>query len=215
MSKLNMGKLNIRKLKVPPIKMWTFDQLKFAAAEALDQLKSAAAGPKDGSSLSSIHSNLKAGLIVVLLLGGGVGGWAATTQLSGALIAQGSVVVDSNVKKVQHPTGGIVGELLVHDGDHVTAGDVLVRLDETVLRANLAIVTKGLNDLAARKARLEAERDSAESITFPPDLLARTSDPDAMSAVAGAQNLFQLRRKARSIFMISIRPCPASWRSRY
>src|SRR5450759_1025872 len=128
MSILNIGKLNISKLKVPPIKTWTFDQLKFAA----DQFKFATVGPKDESSNSSIRSNLLAGLLVVLLLAGGVGGWAATTQLSGALIAQGSVVVDSNVKKVQHPTGGIVGELLVHDGDHVTAGDVLVRLDETV-----------------------------------------------------------------------------------
>ena len=65
-------------------------------------------------------------------------------KLSGALIAPGSVVVDSNVKKVQHPTGGIVGELRVRDGDRVKAGDVVVRLDDTVTRANLAIVTKGL-----------------------------------------------------------------------
>jgi HlyD family secretion protein len=174
------------KLQVPPIKPWTFERLKTAIA-----------GPKAESSVASIRSNLLAGLLVVLLLGGGVGGWAATAQLSGALIAQGSVVVDSNVKKVQHPTGGIVGELLVHDGDHVNAGDVLVRLDETVLRANLAIVTKGLNEFAARKARLEAERDATASITFAPELLARTNDSDAMSAVAGARNLFELRRKAR------------------
>lgn len=198
MNKPDMSKANIReKMKVPPIKTWTFDHLKFAASEAIDQLKIATTGPNDGSSFSSIRSNLRAGLIVVLVLGGGVGGWAATTQLSGALIAQGSVVVDSNVKKVQHPTGGIVGELLVHDGDHVKAGDVLVRLDETVLRANLAIVTKGLNELMARKARLEAERDGADQITFPPELLARTNDPDAMAAVAGAKSLFQLRRSAR------------------
>jgi len=176
----------VTKLKIPPTKIWIFDQTRVAAAE-----------PKDQSSLASIRSNLVAGLVVVLVLGGGVGGWAARAQLSGALIAQGSVVVDSNVKKVQHPTGGIVGELLVHDGDYVKAGDILVRLDETVLRANLAIVTKGLNDFAARKARLEAERDGADSITFPPDLLGKTGDPDAMSAVAGARNLFQLRRKAR------------------
>jgi HlyD family secretion protein len=174
------------KLQAPAIRAWTFERLKIAVA-----------GPKDESSHASIRSNLLAGLLVVLLLGGGVGGWAAATQLSGALIAQGSVVVDSNVKKVQHPTGGIVGELLVHDGDHVNAGDVLVRLDETVLRANLAIVTKGLNEFAARKARLEAERDSTDTITFPPELLARTNDPDAMSAIVGARNLFELRRKAR------------------
>ena len=119
------------------------------------------------SSRDSIHRHLLAGGLIVILLAGGVGGWAATTQLSGALIAQGSIVVDSNVKKVQHPTGGIVGKLFVRDGDHVKAGDILVQLDETVMRANLAIVTKGLDELTARKARLEAERDGAATITLP------------------------------------------------
>src|SRR5262245_56852342 len=103
----------------------------------------------------SIHRHALAGLVIVAVLAGGVGGWAGTMKLSGALIAPGSVVVDSNVKKVQHPTGGIVGELRVRDGDRVKAGDVVVRLDDTVTRANLAIVTKGLTELAARKARLE------------------------------------------------------------
>ena len=79
-----------------------------------------------------------------------------TTQIAGALIAQGSIVVDSNVKKVQHPTGGVVGKLNVQDGDRVKAGDILVQLDDTVTRANLAIVTKGLDELTARKARLES-----------------------------------------------------------
>ena len=88
-------------------------------------------------------------------------------EISGALIAPGTVVVDSNIKKVQHPTGGVVGQLLVHDGDHVKAGDLLVRLDDTVTRANLAIVTKALTELDARKARLEAERDGTETIKFP------------------------------------------------
>src|SRR5712691_8430916 len=89
----------------------------------------------------SIYNHMVAGIVVVIVLVGGVGGWAATTELSGALIAQGSIVVDSNVKKVQHQTGGVVGELRVHDGDHVTTGQVVVRLDDTVTRANLAIVT--------------------------------------------------------------------------
>src|SRR3981081_4140071 len=84
----------------------------------------------------SISQHLIAGIVVVVLLAGGVGGWAATTELSGALIAQGSIVVDSNVKKVQHPTGGVVGELRVHDGDRVQQGDIVVRLDDTVTRAN-------------------------------------------------------------------------------
>ena len=69
------------------------------------------------------------------------------TEISGAVIAPGSLVVDSNVKKVQHPTGGVVGEVAVRDGDRVKAGDILIRLDDTVTRANLAIVTKGLTEL--------------------------------------------------------------------
>jgi HlyD family secretion protein len=152
--------------------------------------------PAAGGSLASIRRHLFAGVMIVLLLGGGVGGWAATTELSSALIAQGSVVVDSNVKKVQHPTGGIVGELRAHDGDHVKAGDILVRLDETVMRANLAIVTKGLDELMARKARLEAERDGATTVTFPPELLAH-DNRDAVDAVDSERKLFQLRRTAR------------------
>jgi HlyD family secretion protein len=153
--------------------------------------------PARQSARVSIHRHLLAGVLIVLLLGGGVGGWAATTELAGALIAQGSIVVDSNVKKVQHPTGGIVGKLFVGDGDHVKAGQILVRLDETVMRANLAIVTKGLDQLTARKARLEAERDGADAITFPPELLAQTDDPEAQEAIKSERKLFELRRKAR------------------
>ena len=150
-----------------------------------------------GSSRYSIHRHLLAGGLIVLLLAGGVGGWAATTQIAGALIAQGSVVVDSNVKKVQHPTGGVVGKLNVQDGDRVKAGDILVQLDDTITRANLAIVTKGLDELAARKARLEAERDAAESITFPRMLLAHADDAPVATALANERKLFELRRNAR------------------
>ncbi|MGB7688344.1 MAG: biotin/lipoyl-binding protein, partial [Pseudolabrys sp.] len=150
-----------------------------------------------GSSRDSIHRHLLTGGLIVLLLAFGVGGWAATTQIAGALIAQGSIVVDSNVKKVQHPTGGVVGKLNVQDGDRVKAGDILVQLDDTVTRANLAIVTKGLDELAARKARLEAERDGADSITFPRLLLAHAAEPSVATALANESKLFELRRSAR------------------
>jgi HlyD family secretion protein len=145
----------------------------------------------------SIRRHELAGLALVIVLAVGVGGWAGTAKLSGALIAPGSIVVDSNVKKVQHPTGGIVGELRVSDGDHVKLGDILVRLDDTVTRANLAIVTKGLNGLAARKARLESERDGLESVVFPADLLARADDPDVAHVLNSERKLFDLRRSAR------------------
>jgi HlyD family secretion protein len=149
------------------------------------------------STRQSISRHMLAGLVIVLVMAGGVGGWAGTMTLSGALIAQGSVVVDTNVKKVQHPTGGIVGELNVRDGDHVKQGDIVVRLDDTVTRANLAIVTKGLDELYARKARLESERDGRDSVKFPAELLARAEEPEIASILDGERKLFDLRRNAR------------------
>jgi HlyD family secretion protein len=154
--------------------------------------------PSNSDSRGSIRRHVLTGVVIVIILAGVVGGWGGTARLSGALIAPGSVVVDSNVKKVQHPTGGIVGELRVRDGDHVKRGDIVVRLDDTVTRANLAIVSKGLDELAARKARLESERDGSESVNFPADLLARADDPGVAAILDGERKLFELRRSART-----------------
>src|SRR5262245_24471938 len=122
---------------------------------------------------SSLRRHVLSVGVAAILLVGGLGGWAATTEFAGAVIAAGQLVVDSNVKKVQHPTGGAVGVLNVKDGYKVKAGDVLIRLDDTQTRANLAIVTKALDEFAARQAREEAERDGLDTIEFPADLLAR------------------------------------------
>jgi HlyD family secretion protein len=149
------------------------------------------------SACRSIRHYLRVGIGVTILLAGGVGGWAATTQLSGAVIAQGQLVIDSNVKKVQHPTGGVIGELRVRDGSRVKAGDIVIRLDDTQTRANLAIVSKGLDELMAREARDEAERDGAETIAFPKDLLARIDDLQVAHVVQGERKLFEIRRSAR------------------
>src|SRR3954449_8698295 len=145
----------------------------------------------------SMRRALLGGTVVASLLAFGIGGWAATTELAGAVIAPGSLVVDTNVKKVQHPTGGVIGELRVRDGDHVKAGDVVVRLDDTQTRANLAIITKSLDELAARQARDEAERDGAKKVVFPPELLARLHDPEVVRVVEGERKLFEIRRSAR------------------
>jgi len=149
------------------------------------------------SSRASIRLHVLLGMIIVVILAGGLGGWASTAEISGALIAQGSIVVDSNIKKVQHPTGGVVGELRVRDGDRVKAGDILIRLDETVTRANLAIVVNGLTELYARKARLEAERDGADTVAVPKELAGRLDVPEVADALASERKLFELRRKAR------------------
>src|SRR5262245_52245437 len=140
---------------------------------------------------------LKTGLVATLLLVVGFGGWAATASLAGAVLAPGTIVVDTNVKKVQHPTGGIVGEIKVKDGDRVDIGDLLIRLDETMTRANLGIITKQLDELAIRQARLAAERDGADVIEIPEVLSGRLSEPEVTRMVAGERTLFESRRTAR------------------
>src|SRR5262245_9367503 len=151
-----------------------------------------------GSPRDSIHRHLLTGGLIVLLLAFGVGGWAATTNISGALIAQGSVVVDSNVKKVQHPTGGVVGALNVRNGDFVRAGDTVVRLDDIQLRANLGIVTNALDEQWARAARLQSERDGLDAIKMPAAFLNRQSDPYVIQVMDGERRLFEMRRAARA-----------------
>ena len=146
----------------------------------------------------SIRAHLIVGLTLMLVLAGGFGGWASTVPISGALIAPGQVVVDSNVKKVQHPTGGVVGEVRVRDGDTVKAGDIVVRLDETVVKASLAIVTKTLNGLLARAARLEAEQRGLDTIKFPAMLTDRAEDPDVRDVMASETKLFEVRVNGRA-----------------
>jgi HlyD family secretion protein len=114
------------------------------------------------------------------------------------VIAPGQLVVESDVKKVQHPVGGVVGALLVHEGDRVKAGDVLVRLDETQTRANLDIVRKALDELAARRARDEAERDGAPTIVFPSNLTERrVTSLEIATLLEGETRLFAARVASR------------------
>jgi HlyD family secretion protein len=154
--------------------------------------------PAKQGAQESIRLHLIVGLAIVLILAGGLGGWASTAQISGALIAPGSIVVESNVKKVQHPTGGVVGEVLAHDGDLVKAGQVVVRLDDTVTKASLAIVVKTLDGLLARAARLQAEQQGLDRIVFPRALLDRLDDSEVKNVIASETKLFEVRTNGRS-----------------
>jgi HlyD family secretion protein len=136
--------------------------------------------------------------VVAFALVPGLGSWAVLTTFAGAVIAPGHLVVESEVKKVQHPTGGVIGALLVKDGDRVKAGDVLIRLDETQTRANLDITLKALDELAARRARDEAERDGAAAVTFPAELLVRRqTSREVATLIEGESRLFAARRASR------------------
>ncbi|PJG54907.1 HlyD family type I secretion periplasmic adaptor subunit [Bradyrhizobium forestalis] len=158
-------------------------------------------GPKPAAKKTvrdSIKFHLLLGLGIVLVLVVGLGGWASTVLISGALIAPGQIVVESNVKKVQHPTGGVVGEVRARDGDLVKAGDIVVRLDDTVTKANLAIVTKNLDAAQARAARLQAEQRGVDKIEFPQSLLDRASDPDVKLLLSAETKLFDVRVNGRT-----------------
>ena len=138
---------------------------------------------------------LAAGFALITLLVLSCGVWAATTPISGAVIASGVVVVETNVRKVQHPAGGVVAEIPVKNGDRVTGGDVVLRLDDTQARANLGIITSQLVQLTGRKARLEAERDQADVIRFPAEFLAQGEEAHAVAE--GEQRLFDYRRASK------------------
>jgi HlyD family secretion protein len=138
------------------------------------------------------------GLALVVAFIGGVGGWASPSELSGAVIAVGTVIVESNVKKVQHPTGGVVKEILVNEGSQVEEGQIVVRLDDTVTRATQGVVRSQLDESGARQARLSAEREGADSITFPDELTVRMSETTVATAVHGEERLFEARREARA-----------------
>ena len=143
----------------------------------------------------SIRRYLIIGTIVTIALVGGIGGWAAFAKISSAIVASGLVVVESNTKRVQHREGGIVGKINVKNGDRVKAGELLIRLDETLVRANMEIIVSQLSETEARLSRLEAERDLKDTVTFPKHLTENVTDPDVIKAVSGEDTLFQARQK--------------------
>lgn len=146
----------------------------------------------------SLRRHLFAGTAAIVILFGGFGGWAATTELTGAVIAPGTLVVEGKAKSVQHPTGGVVAELAVQEGQQVEAGDVLIRLDATIARANLAAVSANLNQLYARQARLEAERDGFAVVPAPGILADRLGVGEAEAAMTSERRLFADRLAARN-----------------
>ena len=133
-------------------------------------------------------------LIIALLLGGG---WLTFVPLAGAVVVPGNLVVQSNVKQIQHPTGGVVAEIKAQNGARVEAGDLLVRLDATQAKASLQVVTKQLDEVRARMARLVAERDGRAQIEFPAELLTRASEDNVMSLLASEEQLFRARSGTR------------------
>lgn len=134
------------------------------------------------------------GLTCLALLGLGLMGWAATSNIAGAIIASGKVAVDSNRQIVQHPTGGRVTEISVREGDLVNAGDVLIRLDASELHTELEIVQSQYHEFAARMSRLTAESSGESVISFPEDLIhAARRDPVLTNLLEAQTRLYATR----------------------
>ncbi|SEO71145.1 HlyD family secretion protein [Salinihabitans flavidus] len=135
------------------------------------------------------------GLLALVALLGGFGTWAVMAELSGAIVASGRIEVERNRQIVQHPDGGVVTEINVEEGDTVEKGELLIRLDSSFLESELSINEGQLFEFMARRARLEAESDGANEITFDPELVERAkTDQDVANLIAGQNRLFQARR---------------------
>ncbi len=144
----------------------------------------------------SIRRHVAIALGVIVLLLGGLTLWAARTTINSAVIAPGRVVVESNSKQVQHQDGGIVKEIHVREGGVVQAGELLVRLDDAVVRANLTIIGQQLDEALAQEARLIAERDGTPDLLVPAALQDRQGQPDLDRIIAGQNALMQARRQS-------------------
>ncbi len=154
--------------------------------------------PADVSAPSNPRAWIMTGMLTIAIAFGGFGTWAALASLDSAAIAPGVVVVESDRKSIQHLEGGLVREILVRNGDTVARGDLLIRLENTQAKAIYDIVRGELDAARAEVARLVAERDGQEQITFPDQLLARAHVPKVDEALQGQRHLFAARRTSRA-----------------
>lgn len=150
---------------------------------------------QQGSDGWNAGSFIRFGLVCVLILGGGFGGWAATANLAGAVVATGQLRVESNKQVVQHPDGGVVEEINVRDGDIVEAGQILIRLDATQLQAELTGLESQIYEIMARRGRLEAVQLDLPEIEFDPELVeAANNNSEFDKLVKGQVALLKAQR---------------------
>ena len=138
------------------------------------------------------------GVAVIAAVFGGIGLWSMVAPIDGAVIAAGQVVVETNRKAVQHLEGGVIGEILVREGERVVAGAVVARLDDTVQNANLALIDGQLTEIYARRARLEAERDRQDRLATPRGVADILDMSEFTAKLAGQQRLFEARLATRT-----------------
>jgi HlyD family secretion protein len=160
-----------------------------------------ASSPGDSLSIGvgrAYENELRTGLRVLIAGVVLIGGWAGFVPLSGAVTVPGNLVVQSNVKAIQHPTGGVVAEIAVNNGMRVEPGQLLVRLDATQARSSLQVLNKQLDDFRAKIARLVAERDGLSEPEFPAELTSRSAEPGVKAILASELSQFNARTNVRN-----------------
>jgi HlyD family type I secretion membrane fusion protein len=161
---------------------------------ALGQIASPPKGDGAAFSKAPIWRPLRYALASVLLTGALVAGWGAMAKIDSAAVAMGTLAVELNRRVIQHLEGGIVGEVLVREGDVVQPGQVILRLDATRARAQVTTIEDEMDRLRVREAGLMAERDGLPALTFPEELLRRASDPKLAEILAVQRNEFTARQ---------------------
>jgi HlyD family type I secretion membrane fusion protein len=154
--------------------------------------------PVDSATLQSraLWRPLGVALSVIGLTVAFVVAWGVIAKIDSAAVASGTLVVELNRRIVQHLEGGIVGEVLVREGDVVQAGQPILRLDATRARAQLTMLQDDTDRLKARDAALSAERDGLSEVTFPDELVRRAAEPKIEEILATQRNEFLARRKS-------------------
>jgi HlyD family secretion protein len=140
---------------------------------------------------------LRTGLRVLIAAIVLAGGWMALMPLAAAVVVPGNLVVQSNVKTIQHPTGGVVAEIPVNNGMRVSVGDLLLRLDATQAQASLQMVSKQLDEARARIARLIAERDGLPRPEIPAEMAGRLDEIAIKNLLVSEETQFKARANAR------------------
>lgn len=133
------------------------------------------------------------GMMMFLVFICGTSVWASTAPLASAVVAQGLFVATGQNRLVQHLEGGIIREILVREGEIVNAGQPLVLLDDTSIKAEVRRLEIKEATLLATKARLDTERLGARTITYPDEIQSRIADPEVARTVAAQNSLFQSR----------------------
>lgn len=153
--------------------------------------------PREVTVRSGLRTKLIVGYAVTAVFLFGLLGYSAVAEIRGAVIAPGNLVVEGNIRRIQHQDGGSVAEIRVRNGQHVKAGDLLVRLNDTQPRAELGVVLVQLYGQQVRAARLAAERDDLPGVTFPASFTLQGFETDSAGMVAVENALFVARRRAR------------------